>query len=311
MDNSKVAIVTDSNSGLTTFEAYENGITVIPMPFMIGGENYLEGIDITQDEFYTKLENNITISTSQPEPGVIIDTWNRLLKDYESIVHIPMSSGLSSSCATAMALSEDFGTRVQVVDNRRISVTQMQSVLDARTLANNGLNAVQIKKKLLEESDESLIYIMVDTLKYLKKGGRITPAAAAIGTVLGLKPVLQIKGDKLDAFSKARNYASGKKIMLQSMLENINANYSACEDICPVNLYIAYSGSAAQADIFKQEARQAVPEYGEITMKPLPLSISCHIGPGAVAIAYSKKLSTPSKEELSELSDKNERELRA
>ena len=200
----KIAIVTDSNSGITQAQAEELGVYVIPMPFYINEKMYLEGVTLTQEEFYEKLKKDEPISTSQPSPADLCDLWDKLLRDYEEIVHIPMSSGLSASCSTAMGLAIDYNGRVQVVDNQRISVTQRQSVMDAKMLAEAGKSAAEIKKILTDQKLDSSIYITLDTLKYLKKGGRITPAAAAIGTVLNLKPVLQIQGEKLDAYAKVR-----------------------------------------------------------------------------------------------------------
>lgn len=214
----KIAIVTDSNSGITQEEGRRLGVSVLPMPFYINDVMYLEGITLTQEEFYEKLKNDEAISTSQPSPAEVCGLWDNLLKEYDEVVHIPMSSGLSASCETAMALARDYDGRVQVVDNQRISVTQRQSVLDALVLREAGRTAAEIKEKLEEEKMESSIYITLETLKYLKKGGRITPAAAAIGTVLNLKPVLQIQGEKLDAYAKVRgkkqakeSYAQGNK----------------------------------------------------------------------------------------------------
>ena len=200
----KVAIVTDSNSGITQAEAKELGIFVLPMPFMIDGRDYYEDINLTQREFYEKLKDGSDISTSQPSPESVTGLWDKVLESYDALVHIPMSSGLSGSCQTAVMLSEDYEGKVEVVNNQRISVTQRQSVMDVRELADAGRSAAEIRKYLEDTKFDSSIYIMLDTLKYLKKGGRITPAAAALGTLLKLKPVLQIQGEKLDAFSKAR-----------------------------------------------------------------------------------------------------------
>ena len=210
-----IAVVTDSNSGITQAEAKEYGIHVLPMPFFINGETYFEDIDLSQEEFYEKLEGNAEISTSMPAIGSVTDLWEQLLEEYEGIVHIPMSSGLSSSCETAIMLAQEYEGKVQVVNNQRISVTQKQAVLDAAELAKRGKSAVEIKEFLEETKFDSSIYIMVDTLTYLKKGGRITPAAAALGTLLKLKPVLQIQGDKLDAFAKARTVKQAKNIMVE------------------------------------------------------------------------------------------------
>ena len=200
----KIAVLTDSNSGITQEQAKELGVYVIPMPFFIDGQQYFEGINLTQEEFYKKLKNDADISTSQPSVGELQDEWDKLLKEYDEIVFIPMSSGLSGTCQTAAMLSDDYDGKVQVVNNQRISVTMRQSVLDAKLLVSKGYSAAQIKEVLEREKMQSSIYITLETLKYLKKGGRITPAAAAIGTVLNLKPVLQIQGEKLDAFSKTR-----------------------------------------------------------------------------------------------------------
>ena len=190
---SKVAIVSDSNSGITQLQAEELGITILPMPFFVGDKTLYEDIDLSQKEFYQMLSENANISTSMPLVGNVTDTWDALLKEYDEIVHIPMSSGLSGSCETALMLAQDYEGKVQVVNNQRISVTQRQSVLDAMALAEQGRSAVEIKEILERDKFESSIYIMVDTLYYLKKGGRITPAAAALGTLLKLKPVLQIR----------------------------------------------------------------------------------------------------------------------
>ena len=223
---SKVAILTDSNSGITQQQAAQLGIYVIPMPFFIDGEQYFEGINLSQEEFYEKLKTDADISTSQPSVGELQDKWDELLKEYDEIVFIPMSSGLSGTCQTATMLAEDYDGKVCVVNNQRISVTMRQSVLDALLLANQGKTAAQIKAILEEHKMESSIYITLETLKYLKKGGRITPAAAAIGTVLNLKPVLQIQGEKLDAFSKTRGKASAKKIMLKAMQDDLDGRFS-------------------------------------------------------------------------------------
>ena len=200
----KVAVVTDSNSGITQGQALAMGIFVVPMPFNIGDKTYLEDIDLSQDQFYSMLGEGTNISTSQPSPESVMHLWDEILKEYDEIVHIPMSSGLSGTCDTARILSQEYDGRVVVVNNQRISVTLLQSVADAAALAKQGKAAAQIKEILERDKFESSIYIMVDTLKYLKKGGRITPAAAALGTLLRLKPVLQIQGGKLDAFAKAR-----------------------------------------------------------------------------------------------------------
>ena len=286
---SKVAIVTDSNSGITQSQGKELGISVIPMPFYINGEAYLEDINLTQEQFYEKLTEGAEISTSMPSAGDVLELWNNLLKDYDQIVHIPMSSGLSGSCQTAMMLAEDFDGKVQVVDNQRISVTQKQSVLDAITMAERGMDAVQIKEALLKTKFDSTIYITLATLKYLKKGGRITPAAAALGTLLRIKPVLQIQGEKLDAFAKARTLKQAKTIMIEAVQADCKTRFHAAEDAHDVWIHMAYTGTREEIDLFKTEVQAVWPEH-QITVDPLSLSVSCHIGPGAIAVTATKKM---------------------
>lgn len=285
---SKVIIVTDSNSGITQAEAEELGVVVLPMPFYIDEQMYYEEIDLTQEQFYQKLSEGGEIKTSMPLVGDVTDKWDELLKEYDEIVHIPMSSGLSSSCETAHMLSQDYDGRVQVVNNQRISVTMRQSVVDAKNLADQGKNAAEIKQILEDCKFESSIYIMVDTLEYLKKGGRITPAAAALGTLLKLKPVLQIQGEKLDAFAKARTVKQAKSIMIESMKNDFEKRFDS-PDGTKMNLEIAYTYDLDAAEEFKKEVQEAFPN-NEIVMNPLSLSVSCHIGPGALAIACSKKV---------------------
>lgn len=285
---SKVAIVTDSNSGITQSEAKEYGVTVMPMPFFINDQTYYEDIDLTQEDFYQKLSEDANISTSMPLVGNVTDTWDALLQDYDEIVHIPMSSGLSGSCETAIMLSQDYDGRVQVVNNQRISVTQRQSVLDAKELAEKGYSAEAIKEILEREKMESSIYIMVDTLYYLKKGGRITPAAAAIGTMLRLKPVLTIQGEKLDAFAKARTTSQGKTMMINAIKKDINERFGGMTEDKHIWLQIAYTHDRAAAEQFRTEVEAEFPGY-DIHIDPLSLSVACHIGPGSLALACCKK----------------------
>ena len=286
---SKVAIVPDSNSGITQADGKEMGVFVLPMPFYIDDELFFEEITLTQEEFYQKMESDADIKTSQPAPGDVMKLWDDILKEYDEIVHIPMSSGLSGSCETAMMLAEEYDGKVKVVNNQRISVTQRRSVMEAKALADAGKNAEEIKALLEEIKLESDIYITLDTLKYLKKGGRLTPAAAAIGTVLNLKPVLRIKGEKLDAFSKARGWKSAKKTMIQTIQKVIDTEFSDCKG--PENLYIdaAYTGNQEDANEWKRELEETFPEY-DIYMAPLSLSVACHIGPGARAVTVTKRL---------------------
>ena len=284
----KIAIVTDSNSGVTQAQAKELGITVIPMPFMINGETYEEDINLTQEQFYTHLTDGAEISTSQPSPQTVMNQWNELLKEYDQIVHIPMSSGLSGSCQTAMMLADEdeYEGKVFVVNNQRISVTQRQSAIDAKAMADKGMDGEEIKRVLEETKLESSIYITVDTLKYLKKGGRITPAAAAIGTMLKLNPVLQIQGEKLDAFAKARGKASAKKIMLKAMQDDLDTRFAEFAKDGKMHMEVAYSGNPEEAEEWAALVKETFPQF-DFHMDPLSLSVACHIGQGALAIAMT------------------------
>jgi len=287
---SKVAVITDSNSGITQAQAEGLGVQVVPMPFFVNGETYFEDINMSQKEFYEYLTENVEVMTSQPSPDTLMNVWKETLKEYDEIVYIPMSSGLSSSCGTAMMLSfeDEFTGKVFVVDNQRISVTQRQSVMDALALAEKGFGAEKIKDILLREKFESSIYILVDTLTYLKKGGRITPAAAAIGTVLRIKPVLQIQGEKLDAFAKVKTLKQAKSTMVKAIHKDLEERF---RDPTGENFYIevAYTKDDTEAKIFKQELEEEFPGH-VVWMDPLSLSVSCHIGPGALAVAISKKV---------------------
>lgn len=285
----KIAIVTDSNSGITQEEAKELGIFVLPMPFMIDGQDYYEDINLTQKEFYEKLKDGSDISTSQPSPESVMKLWDDILRDYDEIVHIPMSSGLSGSCQTAKMLSEDYEGKVEVVNNQRISVTQYQAVLDAKELSDRGMTAREICQYLEDTRFDSSIYIMVDTLKYLKKGGRITPAAAALGTLLKLKPVLQIQGEKLDAFAKARTVKQAKNIMMTAIAHDMEQRFGD-KDGEKIHLFIAHTENHEAALELREELKAMFPKTGEIYIAPLSLSVSCHIGPGALAIACAKVL---------------------
>lgn len=282
----KTAIVTDSNSGITQAQGKEMGIFVLPMPFFINGELFFEDISLSQEEFYKRLEEDADISTSQPSPGDIMDLWDKILEEYDELVHIPMSSGLSGTCETAMSLAQDYDGKVQVVDNQRISVTQEESVQDAIKLRDAGKSAAEIKEVLEKEKMESTIYITVDTLKYLKKGGRVTPAAAALGTVLNLKPVLTIQGEKLDAFAKVRGWKAAKRTMLKAIEKDIKERFAGKED--QLVLAMVYAGNPEEAQEWKQEIQTAFPGY-ELKEAFLSLSVACHIGKGALAITCTKK----------------------
>ena len=285
-----VAVLTDSNSGITQNCAKALGISVLPMPFYINDKLFYEDITLTQEEFYRHLEDDAEIHTSMPVVGEVLDRWDSLLKDYDEVVYIPMSSGLSSSCATAKTLAEDYDGRVQVVDNQRISVTQRQSVLDAVRLAELGYDAAGIKEYLEKTKFDSSIYIYVPTLKYLKKGGRVTPAAAALGTLLRIKPVLQIQGEKLDAFAKCRTMKASKTTMLKAIEDDIRDRFALEGEPDKYWISGAYSGARdEEVEQWVSEIKEVYPGK-QIIMQPLSLSVSCHIGPGALAVTVSKKL---------------------
>ena len=286
----KIAVVTDSNSGITQAQAKEMGVAVLPMPFMIDGETYYEDITLTREQFYQRLKDNADIATSQPTPDSILKMWDKLLKEYDHIIHIPMSSGLSGSCSTAMMLAgeDEYEGKVFVVDNRRISVTQYQSVKDAQMLAAMGMDGTQIKKRLEKTAADSVIFITVDTLKYLKKGGRITPAAAALGTLLKIKPVLIILGEKLDSFAKARTMKQAKTMMMNAIQKELDGRLhdSECRNC---HLAIAHTDNEEAALEFKKEVEERFPN-ADVYMAPLSLSIACHIGPGSLAVTATRKM---------------------
>lgn len=286
----KVAIVTDSNSGITQAAAKELGVYVLPMPFYIDEQLYYEEISLSQEGFYQHLSDKAEISTSMPAIPDVTELWDELLKTHEGVVYIPMSSGLSSSCNTAMAMAQDYDGKVQVADNKRISVTLKQAVIEAKERSDAGWSAEQIKQYLEETAADSSIYITLDTLYYLKKGGRITPAAAALGTLLRLKPVLQIQGDKLDAYAKCRTAKAARTTMLDAMRKDFVERFDAGENGEGMHIMAAYTGTDdTAAKAWEQEIREAFGGHEVTFMEPLSLSVSCHIGPGAIAIACTKK----------------------
>lgn len=287
---SSVAIVTDSNSGISQAEGKELGIYVIPMPCLVDGKLYYENVDITKEQFYHFMESDADLTTSQPSPGDVMVLWDKLLKEYDEIVHIPMSSGLSASCSTAMGLAQDYDGKVQVVNNQRISVTMQQSVMDAKHLAATGKSAAQIKEILEKEALESSIYLVVDTLKYLKKGGRITPAAALLGSALNLKPLLQIQGEKLDAYKKVRGMKAAKKNMLDAMKKDVEGRFADYVAKGQLKLHVAYTTDEETAKQWMEEVQNAFPDLTITRMDPLSFSITCHTGPGVLAIAASHAL---------------------
>ncbi|MDD6010944.1 MAG: DegV family protein [Lachnospiraceae bacterium] len=285
---SKIRIITDSNSGITVDDARELGVTVLPMPFSIDEEVFFEQESLTQEQFYEELAAGKNIMTTQPSPGQVMGIWDEALKEYDEIVYIPMSSGLSGSYQTAAMLAEDYEGKVYVVNNQRISVTQRQSVLDALRLIEAGKSAKEIKDILEEDRFNSSIYLMVDTLVYLKKGGRITPAAAALGTLLKLKPVLQIQGDRLDAFAKARTVSQAKSIIINAIKSDIDKRFGGLSKE-NISLHMAYAHDLDRILEFKEEVMKEFPGF-DINLYPLSLSVATHIGPGCIALAVTKNL---------------------
>lgn len=286
---SKIAIVTDSNSGITQEEAGDIGAYVVPMPVIIDGETYYEGIDIDRDEFYRRLNEGSDVSTSQPLPGDLFKLWEKVLRNHDEIIYIPMSSSLSRSYETALILSQEFDNKVHVINNQRISVSQRQSVLDALEMTRTYMSGLEIKEALEKDKYNYSIYIAVDTLKYLKKGGRITPTVAAIGSLLKIKPVLQIQGDMLDSFAKARTIKAAKKIMIEQLKKDVFQRFSGNEKDSEVLLQIAHANEDKEAEILMQELQATFPDF-PIHMDNLPLSIACHTGPGVLGVGCIKKL---------------------
>ena len=282
----KTAIVTDSNSGITQSMAKEMGVYVVPMPVLIDGEQYFEDISPTQEQFYEKLKSDAQVSTSQPSAFDVGELWTKLLNEYDKIIHIPMSSGLSETCHTLAHLAEtEYAGKVYVIDNQRISITMRQSVTDAQRMLADGKSAEEIRDFLMETKMQSSIYIMVDTLKYLKKGGRLTPAVAAIGTLLKIKPVLQIQGEKLDQFAKVRKIADAKTTMINAIRHDMETRFKDLRASGKMTLAVAHTQNFEEAEIFADEIKSAFPDVEFTYIDPLSLSVSCHIGPGALAVA--------------------------
>lgn len=285
----KVAIITDSNSGIRQKDGKALGIKVLPMPFTINGETFYEDINLSQTEFYDKLMSGVDVFTSQPLVGDVSKLWDEVLQEYDEIVHIPMSSGLSGSCQTAIMLAQEYENKVQVVDSQRISVTQKCDVLTAIELVKQGKSAKEIKQILEDTRLDASIYITVNTLEYLRKGGRITPTAAMLGNMLKIKPVLQIHGEKLDSFSKTRTMNKAIKIMIDAIIEDIEVRLDPIHKGENVNLCIAYTYDQQPALELKEHLEKLYPKH-TIFCDPLSLSVSCHIGPHALAIAVCKKI---------------------
>lgn len=288
----KTAIITDSNSGITQSEAKELGIYVVPMPVLIDGELFYEDLTLSQEQFYEKLKSDANVSTSQPNPLDVGEIWAKALKDNDAVIYIPMSSGLSETCHTLQHYAEaeeQFKGKVYVVDNQRISITQRQSVMDGIKLANEGKTAEEIYKFLMDTKMQSSIYIMVDTLKYLKKGGRLTPAVAAIGTILHIKPVLQIQGQKLDQYAKVRRLVDAKATMINAIKKDLDTRFKDHVAAGKMTVCVAHTANYEEAIKFKEEIQSAFPNVEFTFVNPLSLSISCHIGPGALAVACTIK----------------------
>ena len=281
----KIAIVTDSNSGISLEEAKNLGCFVVPMPFIIKEDTFFEGINLSNEEFYNIQASGTRVTTSQPNINEIVELWQNLLKDFDEVVHIPMSSGLSQSCETAQNFAENFDGKVQVVDNRRISITMRASVVDAVKMAKNGNSASEIKKYLEETALHSSIYIMVDTLKYLKQGGRITPAAAAIGTVLNIKPVLQIQGGKLDTYAKVLNVKSARGKMIEALKKDLEGRFAEFVKEGSMRISVAHTKNDENAKAFAEELQQNFPNIPLEFVDSLSLSVATHIGPKSLACA--------------------------
>lgn len=276
---SKIAITADTNSGITPEEAGKHGIPLLAMPIIIDGQEYFEGVDITYDEFFERLANGADVSTSQPSVYSLTTFWDNVLNTYDYIVHIPMSSSLSSSCDTAKGLAKNYNGKVFVADNKRISISQAQSVYDAQKMVQDGMSAEEIVKKLEADAYCNSIYLAVNTLELLKKSGRVTKAGAALATVLNLKPVLQIQGGKLDAFAKARGMANAKKTMLEAAKNDLADRFAGKK----VRVDIAYSGALEPALEWQKEVQKFFGNK-ELKMYRLPLSICCHVGAGVAAL---------------------------
>ncbi len=279
-----IIIMTDSNSGILQSEAKELGIFVVPMPFTINDEEYLEEISISQDKFYEFLAENADVSTSQPSQIYLEETWTNLLKDYEEVVYIPMSSGLSATCENAKNYAKSFDGKVFVVDNKRISATMKSSVFEAIALAKQGKTGAQIKAYLERTWNLFSVYIMVGTLKYLKKGGRISPAAAAIGSALKLKPILETTGDKFEKVGMVLSVAQAKKKMIAKIKADIEGKLKAQYEEGTLTSSVVHTENLAEAEKFQAELKAEFPNLKFTQIEILSLSVSCHIGPGSLAV---------------------------
>ncbi|MDD6459436.1 MAG: DegV family protein [Absicoccus porci] len=287
-----VAIMTDNQSGIFPEEGKKLGVYILRMPFFLDGKQYYENETITAQEFFDRMEHNpdMEFSTSMPPAGEVLSMWKEALKTHDEVVYIPMSSGLSSSCETATLLAQQFDGKVQVVNNQRISLTQRQSVYDAMTLRDQGKSAKEIKDILEAEKFNSSIYIMVGSLDYLKRGGRVTPAAALLGGLLRIRPILQIQGEKLDAFAKARSLKAAKKIMFDALHKDLDGRFKPFVDKKEMEVYISYThGQPEQVKQWFEEVKTEFSDFN-VTQDPLSLSISCHTGPGCLGIGCARKV---------------------
>ena len=281
----KIGIITDTNSGMTEQEAHQCGVTLMPMPFTVNGRNYVENVNMSYMEFFECLAGGASVATSQPSPEDVTACWDRALQEYEKVIYIPMSSALSSSCQSARLFADDYDGRVLVADNRRISISQKQSVYDALKWVGEGLSAEEVLQRLLDTALDASIYLTVDNLKYLKRGGRITPSVAAIGTVLNIKPVLQIQGGKLDTYKKVRGLHAAQHTMVEAIRADLETRFAGI----PMILRTAYTGDADVGRVWNAQVQQRFPEF-EVTGDPLPISIACHVGPGVLALGLMRKL---------------------
>ena len=286
----KIAIVTDSNSNILPEEGLKQGVYVLPMPFLINGNPYLENINLSQEEFYRLIDEQASISTSQPSIGDVTELWTELLQTHDEILHIPMSSGLSNSCATAQSLAKDFDGKVQVVDNHRIAVLLKASILDAVKLRYEGKTAAEIKEYLEKTGSDASIYITVDTMKYLKRGGRITPAAAMIGGILKIKPVLQIHGSTLDKYSLARSMMKAKETMKAAIKQDLETRFAKYYANGEIRLCMAYTGDDSAAKVYAEELQKDFPDLPIHFCAPLSLSVACHVGPNALGLGVVRIL---------------------
>ena len=283
----KTAVMTDSNSGISQQEADALGLFMMPMPVIIDGKTHYEGIDLTHDSFFSALTGGRDVTTSQPSPGDLMNRWDKILSSgYDELIYIPMSSGLSNSCSTAISLSAEYNGKVQVADNHRISVTMRASIEEAISYASNGISAAEIKRSLEENAYNSSIYIAVDTLEFLKKGGRVTPAGAALGAVLNIKPILTIQGERLDAFAKVRGMKKAKQKIVEALQNDFNTRF---KDIPTERLRLGAAGSGltpAEREDWRATLANAFPQF-DVYYDPLSFSICCHVGPQSYGVGIS------------------------